>query len=235
MLLQAARPISFGAVGSPSHAAPSPGLSSGSSHQHQHQHYHRSPSASSDAVSMPPPPPHTSTTTTATNRRRPPPPHVQQLVDALTHQRANTMTALCRLERRAAACAHPDDARALQAPMTRAWARYVTSHQLLSELRGLTRGFPASAALVAEAHRRVRADPASNRSWNLAWLCLARMRDDDGLIATYAVEEASRPDMWGGMLPAEEDVLRLSGCFSREWTLAVAVLLKHWPVPPTWY
>ncbi|KAM3476253.1 hypothetical protein MY5147_003290 [Beauveria neobassiana] len=106
----------------------------------------------------------------------------------------------------------------------------------LFDLRGLTPGFPVCAELVDEAHRRVRADPASNRSWNLAWLCLVRIRDDN-LVAAYAVVEAAKPCMWGGgwLPPSDEDVLRLSACFEREWTLAVAILLRHWPVAPAWY
>ncbi|OAA79044.1 hypothetical protein LEL_02530 [Akanthomyces lecanii RCEF 1005] len=194
---------------------------------------HRSPSTSSD---MPPPPPPPPQHPSSPNRRRSPSPHtIQQLLDTLRHQRVNTITELCRIERAAAACTRPDDARAFQAPMTQAWVRYVTGHQLLSELRGLTRGYPFSAELVREAYARVRADPRSNRSWNLAWLCLVRIRDDDDeLIAAYAVAEASKPGMWGGLVPREEDVLKLSGCFSREWTLAVSVMLKHWPVAPTW-
>ncbi|TQV98071.1 hypothetical protein IF1G_03814 [Cordyceps javanica] len=244
MLLQAARPISFGAVpsrqdaSSPYHAAPSPAMSNGSSNSH------RSPSASSDTTSMPPPPPPPpslpllprvdAATAAAAGLRRPSPPNVRQLVDTLTHHRVNTITELCRIERAAASCTSPDDARAFQGPMTQAWVHYVTSHQLLGELRGLTRGYPASAELVAEAHRRVRADPRSNRSWNLAWLCLTRIRDD-GLIATYAVLEASKPGMWGGLVPSDDDILELSTCFSREWTLAVTVMLKHWPAAPAWY
>lgn len=205
---------------------------------------HHSPSVPNG---MPPPTParhqqHPSSSPPSRCRRSPSPHTIQQLLDTLRHQRVNTITELCRIERAAAACTRPDDARAFQAPMTQAWVRYVTGHQLLGELRGLTRGYPFSAELVREAYAQVRADPRSNRSWNLAWLCLVRIRGDDddgnggddGLIATYAVAEASKPSMWGGLVPREEDVLKLSGCFSREWTLAVSVMLKHWPVAPTW-
>ncbi|KAJ4150280.1 hypothetical protein LMH87_011037 [Akanthomyces muscarius] len=234
MLLQAARPLSF-ATAAPSHTHSSPSFSYGvaSPAMSTGSSSHRSPSTSSD---MPPPPPPPPQHPSSPNRRRSPSPHtIQQLLDTLRHQRVNTITELCRIERAAAACTRPDDARAFQAPMTQAWVRYVTGHQLLSELRGLTRGYPFSAELVREAYARVRADPRSNRSWNLAWLCLVRIRDDDdGLIAAYAVAEASKPGMWGGLVPREEDVLKLSGCFSREWTLAVSVMLKHWPVAPTW-
>jgi hypothetical protein len=62
--------------------------------------------------------------------------------------------------------------------MTAAWDYYVTSNQFLTELRGITRNYPFSGDVVAEAQRRVRADPDSNRSWNLAWLCLMKIRDE---------------------------------------------------------
>ncbi|KAM3508134.1 hypothetical protein MY11210_006859 [Beauveria gryllotalpidicola] len=253
-LLQAAYPISSGAM--PSYPEPfahysvtSPAMSTGSS-SHQHNHY-TPPSASSDPNPMPPgpppppppaplpPPPPVLTLLDAAcppppPRRSPSPRTIRHLLDTLAHQRVDTMTELCRIERAAAACARPDDARAFQGPMTRAWVRYVAGRRLLVELRGLTPGFPVCAELIDEAHRRVRADPASNRSWNLAWLCLVRIRDD-GLVAAYAVVEASKPCMWGGLPPSDEDVFRLSACFEREWTLAVAILLRHWPVAPTWY
>ncbi|KAM3560191.1 hypothetical protein MY1884_003065 [Beauveria asiatica] len=257
MLLQAAYPISSGAM--PSYQDPfshynvaSPAMSTGSN-SHQHNHY--TPSTSSDPSLMPPgpslappplpppPPPPPLPVFTLFDVAFPPPPPPQRspsprtirhLLDTLMHQRIDTMTELCRIERAAAACARPDDARAFQGPMTRAWVRYVVGRRLLVELRGLTPGFPVCAELVDEAHRRVRADPASNRSWNLAWLCLVRIRDDS-LVAAYAVVEASKPCMWGGLPPSDEDVFRLSACFEREWTLAVAILLRHWPVAPAWY
>ncbi|PHH59641.1 hypothetical protein CDD81_2799 [Ophiocordyceps australis] len=159
---------------------------------------------------------------------------VQQLIDCLTTHRVNTLTELCRIERMAASCTDEADARAFQKPMTAAWAHYVSSHQLLTELRGLTRAYPFSGDVVREAYRRVRADPASNRSWNLAWLCLRRIRDD-GLIGVYAGAEAARPDMWAGHVPGKEDVERLRACFEREWGGAVDTMLRHWQCPPTWY
>lgn len=191
----------------------------------------RSNSVTSDTAAMPPP---SLDGRSATPSRSSSPRNMKQLIETLSHHRVNTVTELCRIERIAAACTSPEDARAFQGPMTRAWVHYVNSNQLLGELRGLTRGYPFSAELVQAAHDRVRADPQSNRSWNLAWLCLVRIRDDS-LISTYSVVEASKPCMWGGMVPSEGDVLRLSGCFAREWTLAVSVMLKHWPEAPAWY
>lgn len=200
----------------------------------------RSNSVSSDTAAMPPPPldpkrnSPRSSSSSALRERSTSPRNMKQLIDTLSNHRVNTITELCRIERIAAACTSPEDARAFQGPMTSAWVHYVDSNQLLSELRGLSRGYPFSAELIQEANRRVRADPQSNRSWNLAWLCLVRIRDD-GLIADFSVAEASKPAMWGGLVPTEEDILKLSGCFSREWTLAVNVMLKHWPAAPAWY
>ena len=61
--------------------------------------------------------------------------------------------------------------------MTAAWNYYVTSNQFYTELSGLTRNYPFSADLVNDALYRVQSDPNSNRSWNLAWLCLTTMKD----------------------------------------------------------
>ncbi|UNI18419.1 hypothetical protein JDV02_004690 [Purpureocillium takamizusanense] len=157
-----------------------------------------------------------------------------ELIEGLTTHRINTLTELCRVERIAAACQDEADALAFQQPMTTAWAYYVTSHQLLSELRGLTPSFPFSGEVVHDAYTRVCVDPDSNRSWNLAWLCLRRMRDD-GLLRAYAAREAARPEMWAGRQPAEEQVRRLAACFEGEWAAAVDTMLRHWQQPPAWY
>ncbi|KAH6604419.1 hypothetical protein Trco_007865 [Trichoderma cornu-damae] len=162
-----------------------------------------------------------------------PRPSVQQLIDSLNTHRINTLTELCRIERIAATCDSEADARAFQQPMTWAWTHYVSSNQLLTELRGLTRSYPLSAEIVAEAHRRVRSDPESNRSWNLAWLCLTRMRDD-GLVRVFSDAEARRPEMWGGQGPSEKMVQQLATCFEDEWRAAIETMLRHWATPPTW-
>lgn len=62
--------------------------------------------------------------------------------------------------------------------MTAAWEYYVSSNQMLCELRGLTRNYPFCGELLADAQVRVRNDPESNRSWNLAWLCLVKINDE---------------------------------------------------------
>ena len=62
--------------------------------------------------------------------------------------------------------------------MTAAWAYYVSSNQMLSELRGLTTSYPFCGDILQNAQVLVRNDPESNRSWNLAWLCLAKIVDE---------------------------------------------------------
>ena len=89
----------------------------------------------------------------------------------------NTLTELRRIERVAASCENEEDARAFQEPMTAAWNYYVTSNQFYTELSGLTRNYPISGELVNDALIRVQNDPNSNRSWNLAWLCLSAMKE----------------------------------------------------------
>lgn len=159
---------------------------------------------------------------------------VQQIVSSLVSHRINTLTELCRVERLAASCDKEVDARAFQEPMTSAWVHYVTSHQFLSELRGLTRSYPFSGDVISEAHTRVLIDPESNRSWNLAWLCLMKMKDDD-LIRMYAAYEAAKPEMWGSMEPTDEQIEQLAACFEHAWSEAVDNMLRHWTHSPTWY
>jgi hypothetical protein len=78
----------------------------------------------------------------------------------------------------AAACESEQDALAFQEPMTAAWSYYVSSNQMLSELRGLTPNYPFCGDILTRAQVQVRSDPESNRSWNLAWLCLVKMNDE---------------------------------------------------------
>ncbi|KAH7126409.1 hypothetical protein B0J13DRAFT_148385 [Dactylonectria estremocensis] len=159
---------------------------------------------------------------------------VKSMIKSLNNHSVNTLTELCRIERIAAACEDEADAKAFQEPMTAAWVHYVTSNQLLLELRGFTNNYPMTADIVHDAVTRVRADPHSNRSWNLAWLCLNKMRDD-GLIEGYAEVEASKQEMWGSTLPTQEEVQQLAACFEYEWNVAVDTMLRHWQTPPSWY
>lgn len=103
---------------------------------------------------------------------------VQQLIESLETHRVNTLTELCRIERVAATCENEEDAVAFQGPMTAAWDYYVNSNQLLSELRGMTRSYPICSDILYDAHVRVRSDPNSNKSWNLAWLCLTKIQEE---------------------------------------------------------
>lgn len=98
------------------------------------------------------------------------------MIESLRNHTINTLTELCRIERVAMA-SEGEEMNAFQGPLAVAWDYYVNSNQLLLELRGLTRNYPASSSLVEEAKRLVSADPGSGQSWNLAWLCLVKIRD----------------------------------------------------------
>ncbi|KAG6005291.1 hypothetical protein E4U21_000266 [Claviceps maximensis] len=162
-------------------------------------------------------------------------PSTQRLIDMLTSHTVNTLTQLVRIERTAATTSSRREAEALQSPIRAAWVYYVNSGQLTTELCNLTPRYPFSGALVEEANRRVRQDPSSSRSWNLAWLVLTKIREG-GLIAVYAREEALKPGMWDGRrLGNENDVARLAACFEEEWNAAVVRMLRHWERPPTWF
>ncbi|RYP22166.1 hypothetical protein DL765_001814 [Monosporascus sp. GIB2] len=150
------------------------------------------------------------------------------LSESQTH-RVNTLTELCRIERVAASCENEDDARAFQEPMTNAWKYYVTSNQFLTELSGLTRNYPFSSDLIDDALYRVQNDPDSNRSWNLPWLCLTKIKD------LYANAQSWKREMWGGRDPSQEEAHQLAQYFEDEWTQAVDTMLRHWSVPPARY
>ncbi|OHF03281.1 hypothetical protein CORC01_01334 [Colletotrichum orchidophilum] len=159
---------------------------------------------------------------------------IQQLIESLETHRVNTLTELCRIERVAATCENEEDALAFQGPMTAAWDYYVNSNQFLTELRGLTRSYPLCSDILYDAHVRVRNDPNSNKSWNLAWLCLVKIQEDD-LVSGYAALEAAKPEMWGGREPSADEAAQLGACFEYEWNKAVDTMLRHWSVPPTWF
>lgn len=98
---------------------------------------------------------------------------IRRIIESLQSHSVNTLTELVRVERIAATC-DESDAVAFQGPMTEAWSYYVSSNQFLTELRGLTRNYPFCGDIVTDAQMRVRSDPESNRSWNMAWLCLQK-------------------------------------------------------------
>jgi hypothetical protein len=147
---------------------------------------------------------------------------------ALQQHRINTLSSLRHVELAFAALNTPDVAE----PMTAAWTYYVSSHSLLTELRALTRDYPFSSHCVEEAKRRVYADPNSNRSWNLAWLVLRKIKDDQ-LIPYYSQYQAAQPASWGGRTPSEEQVKELAGRLEGEWKGAVRQMLRYWKEPPT--
>ncbi|KAI0204071.1 hypothetical protein F4808DRAFT_367885 [Astrocystis sublimbata] len=155
------------------------------------------------------------------------------MIEALKKHKVKTLTELCRIERAAATCEDPDEQQAFQEPLAGAWDYYVSSNQMLVELRGLSRNYPVSNTLVDTARQLVSGDFASTRSWNTAWLCLVKIRDA-GLIHSCAQLEAERPEMWGGRYPSPEEVEQLSQCFIYEWTQAVDTMLRHWRVDPVW-
>ncbi|KAM3075398.1 hypothetical protein ACMFMG_007163 [Clarireedia jacksonii] len=154
-----------------------------------------------------------------------------QLIDSLNTHRINTLTELCRIERFAAASSEEDQL-LFQEPMTAAWTHYVTSNNLLNELRNLTPNYPFSNELLDDAKWRVSSDPNSNRSWNYAWLVLIKIQDDD-MIQLYAASEANKPEMWGGRIPEADEAAQLAACFTYEWQEALEHMLRHWQNPPT--
>jgi hypothetical protein len=99
------------------------------------------------------------------------------MIESLRNHTVNTLTELCRIERAAVACESEEEMQAFQEPLAAAWDYYVSSNQLLLELRGLTRNYPVSSSLLEEARYLVGEDPNSGRSWNMAWLCLVKIRD----------------------------------------------------------
>ncbi|CAG8984008.1 hypothetical protein HYALB_00009017 [Hymenoscyphus albidus] len=169
---------------------------------------------------------------------------VPALIESLNTHRVNTLTELRRIERVAAESSDAD-AFAFQTPMTSAWTYYVTSNNLLSELRNLTRNYPFSSDMLDAAKWRVSNDPDSNRSWNYAWLVLVKTKDDtcselaklslklSEMIDTYASAQANKPEMWGGRVPEPDEAQQLAACFAYEWKMALDQMLRHWETPPT--
>ncbi|KAF1811398.1 hypothetical protein P152DRAFT_419529 [Eremomyces bilateralis CBS 781.70] len=149
------------------------------------------------------------------------------IIHALRTHRVNTLTELRRIERSFATIGTPD----VSEPMTTAWAYYVNSHTLLTELRSLTRNYPFSSDCLDEAKRRVYADPSSNRSWNFCWLVLIKMQNDQ-LIPYYAQNQAAQPAMWGNYTPTADSIQQLADAFIAEWNYALEETLRHWEESP---
>ncbi|KAI9641934.1 hypothetical protein NHQ30_009803 [Ciborinia camelliae] len=154
-----------------------------------------------------------------------------QLIESLNTHRVNTLTELCRIEKIAAE-SNAEEAQLFQQHMTAAWTYYVTSNNLLNELRNLTPNYAFSSELLDDSKWKVSHDPNSNRSWNYAWLVLIKI-NDEGMIQTYAASEAAKPEMWGGRLPEAEEAAQLAACFAYDWQTAIDQMLRHWESPPT--
>lgn len=100
--------------------------------------------------------------------------HKEQLIRSLRTHRVNTLTELRRIEKLFASNTAADVTEA----MTSAWAHYVNSNNLLSELRGMTKNYPFSSECLDEAKWQVIGDPASTRSWNYCWLILTKIKNE---------------------------------------------------------
>lgn len=95
------------------------------------------------------------------------------MIHSLQTHKVNTITELRRIEKLFAF----DDPAEVEEPLRGAWAYYVDSNNLLSELRGLTKNYPFSSECLDEAKTLVIGNPASACSWNCCWLVLSAIRD----------------------------------------------------------
>lgn len=101
---------------------------------------------------------------------------VNQMRQTLRSRRVNTLTELRRIE--SVLTTLPNFMTELIHEMTDSWGHYVSSNNFLNELRGLTRQYPFSNELLEDARARVLNDPSSSRSWNFAWLLLAKIKNE---------------------------------------------------------
>ncbi|KAI2632860.1 hypothetical protein GGS21DRAFT_491363 [Xylaria nigripes] len=161
-------------------------------------------------------------------------PTTHQMTEWLQSRKIRTLSELCRIERFVMELEDEEEKRSVTAHLAAAWDSYVDSNQLLVELRGLTRNYPVSVGLQDEARRSVSDDANSIRSWNQAWLCLVKIRDEN-LVLACAQAEAQKPEMWGGRKPSEDEAEQLTQHFVYEWGQAVTNLLRHWEKEPVWY
>ncbi|KAL9099067.1 MAG: hypothetical protein Q9163_005377 [Psora crenata] len=98
----------------------------------------------------------------------------EQMLRSLRTHRVNTLTELRRIEKSLAS----DRSEEVTEAMTTAWAHYVNSNNLLSELRGMTKNYPFSSECLDEAKWRVIGDPKSTKSWNYCWLILTKIKNE---------------------------------------------------------
>ncbi|KAL8974379.1 MAG: hypothetical protein Q9197_001374 [Variospora fuerteventurae] len=144
-----------------------------------------------------------------------------RLIHSLRTHTINTLPELRRIERIFSALNAPDTA----VPMQNAWIYYVDSHNLLNELRGLTRDYPFSSECLDEAKARVPRN--GNGGGNYCWKVLKWVKDQS-LIPRHARLLAAKPAMWGGKKPSAADVQKLATMCTNEWTRALTTLLRHW-------
>lgn len=96
------------------------------------------------------------------------------MIRSLETHKVNTLTELRRIEKIFEAASSAETVE----PMNSAWSHYVNSHQLLSELRALTKNYPFSSECLDEAKSRVVEDATNNRSRNFCWLVLSKIRKE---------------------------------------------------------
>ncbi|KAK0612530.1 hypothetical protein B0T17DRAFT_475715, partial [Bombardia bombarda] len=152
---------------------------------------------------------------------------IRRLIELLWWRRFNTVKELCRAEQIFASGTTEEDARALRGPMKSAWDHYVNSNQMLLEMQGLTPDCPFSGDILTKAQDLVRSDSNSDRSWNLAWLCLVRIRDHN-LVAKCVVSKATRSELWADDIPTPEEIDQLADEFQVAWEEAVNGMLLNW-------
>ncbi|KAL8948726.1 MAG: hypothetical protein Q9222_005108 [Ikaeria aurantiellina] len=145
------------------------------------------------------------------------------LLSSLRAHSINTLPELRRIERIFAALNSPDTTQ----PMKDAWIYYVNSHNLLNELRGLTRSYPFSSECLDDAKARATAGNGQQGGINFCWAVLDRVRSLN-LIPHHARLLASKPAMWGNRPPSATEIDKLATACANEWSRALATLLRHW-------
>ena len=155
------------------------------------------------------------------------------MITELESSSVKTLADLLRIERFAMACERDVDQRALVPPLKFAWEYYVRVNHFRTELHRLTGMYTFSNELIAEAYTRVLNDPERNRSWNMVWLCLMKMKDD-GLLTEYAANLVFKPEIFGGRERSAEEIAGLTIDYEYVWTDAVDFMLRNWEIPPMW-
>ncbi|KAL8701389.1 MAG: hypothetical protein Q9201_004927 [Fulgogasparrea decipioides] len=141
------------------------------------------------------------------------------LIRALHAHSINTLPELRRIERIFTELNAPDT----DEPMKNAWIYYVNSHNLLNELRGLTKNYPFSSECLDDAKRRANGNPGHN----YCWAVLNKIKEQS-LIPHHARLLAAQPAMWGGRAPSASDIDKLATACTTEWTRALTTLLRQW-------